>query len=84
MHTQRIPTLRIDKDIHRVFGVRVHSTPHPTWLVGADGDEAEIKGAPVEADLREGGADGEVCVFGGVVVGGCGEGGDGAVACVAV
>ncbi len=84
MHTQRILTLRIDKDIDCVFWVRMHIAPHEARLVGADGDEAEIEGAAQGTDLSEGRADGEVCVD--VVVGGVGgeSAGDGAVACIAV
>ncbi len=84
MHPQRILTLRIDKDIDSVLRVRMYIAPHEAWLVGADGDEAEIEGTAQGTDLCEGRTDGEVCVN---VVVGCvgGEGaGDGAVACVAV
>ena len=57
----------------------------PAGLVGAYGNEAEVKGTAVTADLREGGAGGEVVVGGGVVIFGWRDGGwDGAVACVAV
>lgn len=52
--------------------------------VGANGDEAEVKGTAVCADLGEGGTGGEVGVGGAVVVCGSGDGGrDGAVAGVA-
>lgn len=69
MHSQRTPALRIHEDIHRVLGTRMHIAEHPARLVGADGDQAEVKGAAVGADLRKGWADGEGGVGGGVVVG---------------
>jgi len=46
----------------------MHVAEQEARLVGADGDQPEIKGAAVEPDLCEGGADGEVGVFGAVVV----------------
>lgn len=61
----------------------MHSAKQPAGRVGADGNQAEIKGPAVGADLGEGGADGEMCEGGVVVVGCGGEGGDGAVAGVA-
>ena len=60
----------------------MHRRHDPTRLVGSNRDETKIEGAAEGPDLGEGGADGEVCVFDGVVVGAGGEGGDGAVACV--
>ena len=85
MHTQRASTFCILKDIHRVFWIRMHIAEHPTGLVGAYGDETEVKGAAVESDLREGGAGGEVRVGSGVIVlMGRDGGGDSAVACVAI
>jgi hypothetical protein len=62
----------------------VHGAEHGARRVGANRNQAEVKGAPQGADLSKGGADGEVCVRGGVVVDVRGEGGDGAVAGVAV
>lgn len=84
MHTQRLPALRIHKDIRAILGIRMHRAEHPARLVCADGDEPEIKGTAVRADLCEGGADGEVCVGGAVVVDAGVELRDCAVACVAV
>lgn len=46
----------------------MHVAEHPAGLVGTNGDEAKVKGASVLADLRKGGAGGEVRVRGGVVV----------------
>lgn len=89
MHAYRLLTLRIDKNVNCVLGVRMHRTPHPAGLVGADGDETEIKWPAESADLCEGGADGKVGERRGIVVvgvvwiwgdGGAERGWDGAVA----
>lgn len=42
----------------------MHVAEHPTGFIGANGDEAEVKGAAVEADLRKGRTGGEVGVSG--------------------
>jgi hypothetical protein len=83
MHAQRAPTPRIDKDIRTIARIRMHPAEHVARLVGANGNQAEIKGAAVGADLREGGAHGEVGEGGAIVVRVGGEVRDGAVAGVA-
>lgn len=60
----------------------MHWRHDPTRLVSSNRDKTNIEGAAEGSDLGEGGADGEVRIFGGVVVGAGREGGDGAVACV--
>jgi len=73
----------VEENVDAVKGVSVHGRHDPARVVGADGDEAEVEGTAEGADLREGRAV-RVGVVWGVVVFGGGEGGHGAVACVAV
>jgi hypothetical protein len=63
MHTQRFPTLRIHKDIHRILRTRMHVTEHPPRFIRTNRYQAQVKGTAVMPDLCEGGADGEVRVF---------------------
>jgi hypothetical protein len=60
----------------------MHRRHDPARLVGSNGDETKIEGPAEGSDLGEGGADGKVRKFGGIVVGSRGEGGDRAVTCV--
>lgn len=83
MHAQRTATLSVDEDVDGVVGIGMHGRHDPAGLVGADGNEAEVEGAAVLADLCEGRAVRQVCVLGAVVIFAGGHAGDGAVACVA-
>lgn len=71
------------EDLYGVSRVAVLRRHDPARVVGADGDEREVEGTAVLADLRKGGAGGEVGKVGGPVVDGGGELGDGAEAGVA-
>ena len=85
MHAQRASTAGILEDVDGILWIGMDIAEHPAGLVGAYGDEAEVKGAAVTADLRKGRAGGEVVVGGGIVIFCLGDGGrDGAVACVTV
>lgn len=68
MHAQGLLALCIDENASRVSRIRMHRAHDPARVISADGDEAEIKGATGLADGLEGGADGEVGVFGMSVV----------------
>jgi hypothetical protein len=84
MHTQRLLTLCIDKNVGRILGIRMHGAEHEAGLVRANGDQSQVKGTTVHADLCKRRTHGQVCVFRAVVVCCGGEERDGAVACVAV
>jgi hypothetical protein len=60
MHAERPRTAGIGKDVDGIFGVGMDIAEDGTGLVCANGDEAEIKGASVLADLRKGWAAREV------------------------
>ena len=83
MDAHRPLAARVEEDVDAVEGVRVHGRHDPARVVGADRDQAEVEGAAEGADLGEGGAvrQGEGR---GVVVFRGGQGGDSAVAGVAV
>lgn len=72
----------VEEDVDTVEGVGVHGRHDPARVVGPDRNEAQVEGPAEGADLRERGAV-WVRVVWGVVVFRAGEGGDGAVACVA-
>ena len=82
MHTQRLPTLCIDEDIHAILGICMYVAEHETRLVRANGDETQVEGAAVLPDLREGGADREMCEIRTIVVDILRERRDGTVTCV--
>ena len=82
MDPHRPLTPRIFEYVHRVERVRVHGRHDPARIVGANGNQTQIKRSPQIADLLEGRAV-RVDVVGVVVVDVFGEFRDGAVARVA-
>ncbi len=85
MHAQRPITFRIHENVDGIFGTSVYVAEHPTRLVGADGNQTEVKGAAMLTNLRKGRASGKMRVGSRVIVfSGWNAGGNRAVACVTV
>lgn len=80
MDPQCALALRVEEDVDAVVGIGVHGRHDEARIVGADRDQAEVKGSAVLADLFEGRTVREVGVLFAVVEFGWGQGRDGAVA----
>jgi hypothetical protein len=79
MHTKRLFTFRVDKDIDTVKWIRVQRREHVSRVVGADGDQAEIERSAMFTNLLKGRATWQVLVFLTIVVFIVGNLGNGAV-----